>query len=130
MTWMLLGWVRLRWPMSAAACAASRRTAVPPSRPATQASESASRLSSCSRATLTCSIRLPCGNQLVERIGVAGTAHGLAQRLVGKHLRQLRQALLARRLQVDADVGDGKDPGNECHTPRLMPACRTVYLCI
>src|SRR5687767_5925806 len=94
MTWIELGWVRLRWPISAAAAAASRRTAaVPPSRPATHASESASRLSSCSRATLTCSIRLPCGNQLVERIGVAGAAHGLAQRLVGKHLRQLRQDL-------------------------------------
>src|SRR5918993_1576054 len=93
MTWMLLGWVRLRWPMSAAACAASRRTAVPPSRPATQASESGSRLSSCSRATLTCSIRLPCGNQLVERFGVGGARHQLAQRLVGEHLRQLGEDL-------------------------------------
>src|SRR5687767_3627792 len=93
MTWMLLGWVRLRCPMTEAACAASRRTAVPPSRPATQASESASRLSSCSRATLTCSIRLPCGDELVEGGGVARAAHCLAQRLVGKHLRQLRQDL-------------------------------------
>src|ERR671919_2401789 len=90
---MLLGWVRLRWPIRAAAAAASRRTAVPPSRPATQASASASRLSSCSRATLTCSIRLPCGDELVEGVGVGGAAHGLAQRLVGEHLRELRQDL-------------------------------------
>src|SRR5687767_13772394 len=94
MTWMLLGWVRLRWPIKAAAAAASRRTAVPPSRPATQASDSASRLSSCSRATLTCSIRLPRSDQLVERGGVGRAVHRLAQRLVGKHLRELGQDLL------------------------------------
>ena len=52
-TWTLLGWVRLRWPISAAAAADSRRTTVRPSRPAIQASDSASQLSSCSCATLT-----------------------------------------------------------------------------
>src|ERR687895_444022 len=93
MTWIEFGWVRLRWPMREAACAASRRTAVPPSRPATQASDSASRLSSCSRATLTCSIRLPCGDELVESGGVGGARHRLAQRLVGKHLRELGEDL-------------------------------------
>src|SRR5258708_27933856 len=93
MTWIEFGWVRLRWPISAAAAAASRRTAVPPSRPATQASDSASRLSSCSRATLTCSIRLPCGDQLVERGGVGRLRHRLALRLVGEHLRQIGEDL-------------------------------------
>src|SRR5512145_27471 len=93
MTWMLLGWVRLRWPISEAACAASRRTTVPPSRPATHARASASRLSSCSRATLTCSIRLPARNQLVQGCGVGRPAHRFAQRLVGEHLGQLRQDL-------------------------------------
>ena len=43
-----------------------------PSRPATQASASASRLSSCSCVTLTCSIRLPRGDQLVQRGRVRG----------------------------------------------------------
>src|SRR5262245_15977358 len=101
MTWMLLGWVRLRWPISAAAAAASLRTAVPPSRPAIQASESASRLSSCSRATLTCSIRFPRGDELVQLRGARGARHGLAQRAVGEHLRQLGkdlQVLLGRLL--------------------------------
>src|SRR5437763_17103778 len=90
---MLLGWVRLRWPISEAALAASRRTAVPPSRPAIQASDSASRLSSCSRATLTCSIRLPCGDQLVERRGIGRARHRFAQRLVAEHLRELGKNL-------------------------------------
>src|SRR5437879_10687364 len=96
---MLLGWVRLRWPISEAALAASRRTAVPPSRPAIQASDNASRLSSCSRATLTCSIRLPRGDQLVKGTGVRRPAHRLAQRLVAEHLRELGkdlQVLLGR----------------------------------
>src|SRR5881227_13541 len=93
MTWIEFGWARLRWPISAAAATASRRTAVPPSRPATQASESASRLSSCSRATLTCSIRLPGGDELVERLRVGDGAHGLAQRPVGEHLRELGEDL-------------------------------------
>src|SRR5688500_15520048 len=94
MTWMLLGWVKLRWPISAAAAASSRRTAaLPPSRPPTQASESASRLSSCSRATLTWSIGLPRGDQLVQRRGVGCAPHRLAQRLVAEHLRELGQDL-------------------------------------
>src|SRR5882762_2853019 len=100
MTWIELGWVRLRWPINAAAATASRRTVVPPSRPATQASESASRLSSCSRATLTCSIRLPSGYELVERRRVGGGAHRLAQRALAEHLRELGEDLqvLLRRL--------------------------------
>src|SRR5687767_14212946 len=93
MTWMLLGCVRLRWPMTEAACAASRRTAVPPSRPAIQASASASRLSSCSRATLTCSIRLPSGDEMVQGGRVGGAAHGFAQRLVAEHLSELGEDL-------------------------------------
>src|SRR6185503_2466739 len=101
-TWMLLGWVRLRWPISDAAAAASLRTAVAPSRPATQASESATRFSSCSSATLTCGIRLPCGDQLVEVGGVGRAQHRFAQRAVAEHLRQLGedlQVLLGRLLR-------------------------------
>src|SRR5207302_8506877 len=96
---MLLGWLRLGGPISEAALAASRRTAVPPSRPAIQASDSASRLSSCSRATLTCSIRLPRRDQLMKGTGVRRPAHRLAQRFVAEHLRQLGkdpQVLLGR----------------------------------
>src|SRR3954454_13958980 len=93
MTWMLLGWVRLRWTISAAAAAASRRTAVPPSRPATQTSDSDSRLSSCSRATLTWSIRLPCGDQFMQCGGAVRPHHRFAQRLVAEHLRQLGEDL-------------------------------------
>src|SRR5919204_3666298 len=111
MTWIELGWVRLRWPISEAAATASRRTAVPPSRPATQASESASRLSSCSRATLTCSIRLPGGDELVERGRVGGGAHGLAQRAIAEHLRELGEDLqvLLRRLFRDEEHEDEGD---------------------
>src|SRR5262245_38690487 len=93
MTWMLFGWVRLRWPMTEAEAAASRRTAVPPSRPAIQASASASWLSSCSRATLTCSIRLPSSDELVQGRRVGRPAHGFAQRLVAEHLRELGEDL-------------------------------------
>src|SRR3989454_409150 len=96
---MLLGGVGLRWRISGAALAPWRRTAVPPSRPAIQASDSASRLSSCSRATLTCSIRLPRRDQLVKGPGVRRPAHRLAQRLVAEHLRELGkdlQVLLGR----------------------------------
>src|SRR5258706_4140237 len=109
MTWMLLGWVRLRWPINAAAAAASLRTAVAPSRPATQASESASRFSSCSRATLTCGIRLPCGDQLVEVGGVWRAQHRFAQRAVAEHLRQRGedlQVLLGRLLRHQQHEGD------------------------
>src|SRR5690349_16485944 len=93
MTCTLFGCVMLRWPISAAAAADSRRTAVRPARPATQASESASRLSSCNCATLTCSIRLPCGNDLVERRRVRRLRQGLAQRAIAEHLRQLGKDL-------------------------------------
>src|SRR5262245_15234744 len=106
---MLFGWVRLRWPISAAAAAASLRTSVPPSRPATHASESASRLSSCSRATLTCGIRLPCGDELMEVRGVWRGEHRLAQRAVAEHLRELRedlQVLLGRLFRYQQDEGE------------------------
>src|SRR5581483_4299711 len=105
-----------RWPISEAAATASRRTAVPPSRPATQASESASRLSSCSRATLTCSIRLPVGDELVERRRVGGGAHGVAQRAIAEHLRELGkdlQVLLGRLFghEEHEDEGDRRAVG-------------------
>src|SRR4051812_48009730 len=116
MTWIEFGWVRLRWPISAAAANASRRTAVATFRPATQASDSASRLSSCSRATLTCSIRLPGGDELVERLRLGGGAHGLAQRAVAEHLRELGEDLqvLLRRLlrhEQHEDKGDWRAVG-------------------
>src|SRR5262245_30082145 len=106
---MLLGWVRLRWPINAAAAAASLRTAVAPSRPATQASESASRLSSCSRATLTCGIRVPGGDELRKVRGGGRGEHRLAQRPVAEHLRQLRedlQVLLGGLLRYQQDEGE------------------------
>src|SRR3954469_16876614 len=106
---MLLGWVRLRWPISDAAAAASLRTSVPPSRPAIQASDSATRLSSCRRATLTCGIRLPCGDQLMEVSGVGRGENRLAQRAVAEHLRQLGenlQVLLGRLLRHEQDEGE------------------------
>src|SRR5437763_7885356 len=111
MTWMLFGWVRLRWPISDADAAASRRTAAWASRPASHASDNAWRLSSCSRATSTCSIRLPCRDQLVQGGGVGGLAHRLAQPLVAEHLRQLGEDLqvLFRRLlghQQNEDQAD------------------------
>src|SRR5262245_9560851 len=93
MTWIAFGWVRLRWPIRGAEAAASRRTAEALSRPATQASASASRLSSCSRATSTCSIRSPRGDQVVQRGRVGGPAHGFAQLLVAEHLRELGEDL-------------------------------------
>src|SRR5688572_30521875 len=134
MTWIEFGWVRLRCPISEAAWAASRRTVVPPSRPATQARERASRLSSCSRATLTCSIRLPCGDELVEGGGVARAAHRLAQRLVGEHLRQLRQdlqVLLGGFLghEQHEHQGDGRAVGRvEGHRLREAHECAQRFL--
>src|SRR6185503_14727376 len=85
------------------------RTAVPPSRPATQASDSASRLASCSRATLTCGIRLPGGDQLMELGGVGRGEHRFAQRPVAEHLRQLRedlQVLFGGLLRHQQDEGE------------------------
>src|SRR5690349_9118380 len=93
MTWMLLGWVRLRWPISEADAAASRRTTAVLPRPATHPSESASRLSSCSRATSTWSIRLPCGDELVQGRRVGRANHRFAQRLVAEHLGELGEDL-------------------------------------
>src|SRR6185369_10141824 len=93
MTCTLFGCVTFRWPISAAAAADSRRTAVRPSRPATQASESASRLSSCNCATLTCSIGLPCGDDLVERRRVGSAGKRFAQRAIAEHLRQFGEDL-------------------------------------
>src|SRR5579859_1831376 len=93
MTWMLFGCVRLRWPISDAESAASRRTALAAPRPATHASDSGSRLSSCSRATSTCSIRLPCADQLMQGRCIGRLPHRLAQALVAEHLRKLRKDL-------------------------------------
>src|SRR6185436_9858294 len=93
MTWMLLGWVRLRWPISEADAAASRRTAAELSRPAIQASDSTSRLSSCSRATSTCSIGMPRRDQLVQGGSIGGLRHRFALAPVAEHLRELGEHL-------------------------------------
>src|SRR5258706_3243074 len=106
MTWILWGWVRLRWPISAADAAASRRTAASLSRPATQASESASPFASCNCLTLTCRIRLPGGYELVQCAGVRRRGHRIAQSPVAEQLRQLRedlQVFLRRLLRDEQD---------------------------
>src|SRR6185503_7243775 len=93
MTWMLLGWVRFRWPISAADATASRCTEALLSRPAIQASESASLFASCNRVTLTCRIRLPGGYELVQGACVARRGHRVAQHAVAEQLRQLGEDL-------------------------------------
>src|SRR4051812_6228784 len=91
---MRLGWMRLRWPMSAGASATSRRTRLPPPRwPPTQARPSFSRFSSYSRATLICNIRFPGGDVLMKGSGVGVLGESLAQLAVAEHLRQLRKDL-------------------------------------
>src|SRR5690606_24063093 len=92
-TWMLLGWVRLRWPMSEAEAAASRCTTAVLSRPAIQASARASRLSSCNRATSTWSIGLPCRDEPVQGGGVRSAGERLAQRPVAQQLGELGEDL-------------------------------------
>src|SRR6185369_5878305 len=86
-------WMRLRWPISAADAAASWRTTALLSRPTIQASDSASLFASCNRVTLTCRIRLPGSDQLVQRARVARRDHRVAQRTVAEKLRQLRKNL-------------------------------------
>src|SRR3990172_7996258 len=91
---MRLGWIRLRWPTSAAASALSRRTdSASPPRPVTQPKPSLAALSSYSRAMLVCNIWLPITDELVQAAGVSGLDQLFAQIGVGKHLRQFRQNL-------------------------------------
>src|SRR6266700_2877721 len=91
-TWTRLGWMRLRWPTSAAASVLSRRSRVaPPAFPPSQASPSLSRLSSYSCATLICNMGLPGGDVLMERARVGVGRELAAQLAVAQHLRELRQ---------------------------------------
>src|SRR6266496_4352209 len=71
-TWTRLGWMRLRWPTSAA-------------------NPSLSRLSSYSCATLICNMGLPGGDVLMERARVGVGRELAAQLAVAQHLRELRQ---------------------------------------
>src|SRR5882762_7178560 len=89
---MRLGWMRLRWPTSAATPALSRRSQVaPPSFTPIQASPSFSRLSSYSCATLICNMRLPGGDVLVKRARIGVGRKFLAQLTVAQHLCKLGQ---------------------------------------
>src|SRR5215510_14680363 len=91
---MRFGWMRFRWPTNAADSVASwRMTAPPPALPRIQESRSRSRLSSWSRATLVCNIRLPRGDVLVERGRVRRGGKALPQIAVAEHLRELGQDL-------------------------------------
>src|SRR6266700_772897 len=91
-TWTRLGWMRLRWPTSAAASVLSRRSRVaPPAFPPSQANPSLSRLSSYSCATLICNMGLPGGDVLMERARVGVGRELAAQLAVAQHLRELRQ---------------------------------------
>src|SRR5512133_4590 len=91
---MRLGWIRFRWPTSAAVSALSRRTgSASPPRPVTQPKPSRAALSSYSRAMLVCNIGLPIADELMQVAGVLGLDQLLAQVGIGKHLRQLRQDL-------------------------------------
>src|SRR6266571_3423818 len=132
-TWTRLGWMRLRWPTSAAASVLSRRSRVaPPAFPPSQANPSLSRLSSYSCATLICNMGLPGGDVLMERARVGVGRELAAQLAVAQHLRELRQdskvlfgrllghqqhehALLARHIQVQKDVGRGQKLRNKVH---------------
>src|SRR5512141_740325 len=98
---MRFGWIRLRWPTSAAVSALSRRTgSASPPRPVTQPKPSFAALSSYSRAMLVCNIGLPIADKLVQRARVLGLDELLAQIRVGEHLREFGQNLqmLFRRL--------------------------------
>src|SRR6266436_4185087 len=93
-TWTRFGWMRLRWPTSAAPSALSRRNQVaPPAFPPIQASPSLSRLSSYSCATLICSMGLPGGDVLMECARVCVRRELFAQLAIAQHLRELRQDL-------------------------------------
>src|SRR3970282_2159345 len=104
---MRLGWIRLRWPTSAAGSALSRRTgSASPPRPVTQPRPSLAALSSYSRAMLVCNIRLPIADELMQAAGVLGLDQLLAQIGIGKHLCQFRQdlqVLLGRLLRYQQD---------------------------
>src|SRR6266446_7641580 len=112
-TWIRLGWMRLRWPTSAATPVLSRQSLVaPPAFPPIQANPSLSRLSSYSCATLICNMRLPGGDVLMKRprVGIGGKS--LAQLTVAQHLCELgqdTQVLLGRlfRHQKQEHEADG-----------------------
>src|SRR5690606_17199363 len=95
-TWIRFGWMKLRWPISPLDESLVRsllRSLAPPRRPAIHSSLSLSRLSSNNRAMLTCAMRLPVDNQLVQFLGAGDREHPLPESLVAEHLRQLRQDL-------------------------------------
>src|SRR5690349_8518307 len=104
---MRFGWMRLRWPTSAAPSAVSRRSdTAPPAFPPIQANPSFSRFSSYSCATLICNMRLPGGDVLVEcaRVAVGGefrTKIAVAQDLseLGVHAPVLSGGVLGHEQQ-------------------------------
>src|SRR5712691_8137637 len=141
---MRLGWIRLRWPTSAATPVLSRQSLVaPPAFPPIQANPSLSRLSSYSCATLICNMRLPGGDVLMKRARVGIGRKFLAQLAVAKHLCKLgqdAQVLLGRlfRHQQQEHETDGLAVGRvernrlcqahespDCFLQTLDPAVRS-----
>src|SRR5688500_18984445 len=104
-TWIRLGWMKLRCPISP--CEESLVSSLlsslpPPLRPAIHSSLSLSRLSSNNRAMLTCAMGLPTGYQLVQLRGAGCREEPFAERLVAEHLRELGQDL---QVHVGSAVG-------------------------
>src|SRR5258708_33784417 len=110
---MRLGWMRLRWPTSAATPVLSRQSRVaPPAFPPIQASPRFSRVSSYSWATLICKMRLPGRDVLMKRARIGVGREFLAQLAVAQHLCELgqdAQVLLGRlfRHQQQEHEADG-----------------------
>src|SRR5437879_90911 len=110
---MRLGWMRLRWPTSAATPVLSRQSLVaPPVFPPVQANPSLSRVSSYSCATLICNMRLPGADVLMKRARIGVGRKFLAQLTVAQHLCELgqdAQVLLGRlfRHQQEEHETDG-----------------------
>src|SRR3990172_6712549 len=98
--------MKLRWPirpLDESLVSSLISSFVPPPRPATQASLSFSRLSSNNLATLTCGMRLPFRDQLMQLHGALGAEQPLAEGFVTEHLRELGQDL---QVQVRGAIRD------------------------
>src|SRR5437899_11132498 len=110
---MRLGWMRLRWPTSAATPVLSRQSLVaPPVFPPIQANPSLSRLSSYSCATLICNMSLPGVEAIMKRARIGVCRKFLAQLTAAQHLCELgqyAQVLLGRlfRHQQQEHEADG-----------------------
>src|SRR4051812_249250 len=97
--------MKLRWPIRPPREPfewALSSVLTPPSRPASHARRSFSRLSSNSCATLICGMRLPFGNRLVHGFGGHRFQHLIAERVVAEHLGKFAQNL---QVQIGSALG-------------------------